>query len=123
MQIEVETLRVILDTQVLPAAFSYHGHLAQGAVAAKSLGVSAPQLEVLNRISGLSTVLQTRRTELEAMIQRLESLKSEEEKAKVYATQISQVMLELRKASDDLEAVIADDFWPLPKYREMLFLG
>ena len=31
-------------------------------------------------------------------------------------------MLELRAAADALEKVVADDRWPLPKYREMLFL-
>ena len=32
-------------------------------------------------------------------------------------------MAELRSACDDLEAVMADGFWPLPKYREMLFIS
>jgi glutamine synthetase type III len=32
-------------------------------------------------------------------------------------------MSELRQISDEVESVIADDYWPLPKYREMLFLS
>ena len=28
----------------------------------------------------------------------------------------------LREVADQLEAVVADDLWPLPKYRELLFL-
>jgi glutamine synthetase len=31
-------------------------------------------------------------------------------------------MAELRKAGDALETVVADDLWPLPTYREMLFM-
>jgi glutamine synthetase len=31
-------------------------------------------------------------------------------------------MLEVRKHSDHLETVVADDLWPLPTYREMLFI-
>ena len=31
-------------------------------------------------------------------------------------------MLELRKAGDKLETIVADDLWPLPTYREMLFI-
>ena len=27
-----------------------------------------------------------------------------------------------RKVADELEVVIADDLWPLPTYREMLFI-
>ena len=28
----------------------------------------------------------------------------------------------VREAADKLERVVADDFWPLPKYQEMLFI-
>jgi glutamine synthetase len=31
-------------------------------------------------------------------------------------------MSELRKAGDKLEGIVADDLWPLPTYREMLFI-
>ena len=31
-------------------------------------------------------------------------------------------MLEIRKAADKLETIVADDLWPLPTYREMLFI-
>ncbi len=30
-------------------------------------------------------------------------------------------MAEVRAASDALELLIGDEYWPLPKYREMLF--
>ena len=31
-------------------------------------------------------------------------------------------MTELRKLGDKLETMVADDLWPLPSYREMLFI-
>jgi glutamine synthetase len=31
-------------------------------------------------------------------------------------------MAELRKHGDKLETIVADDLWPLPTYREMLFI-
>jgi glutamine synthetase len=31
-------------------------------------------------------------------------------------------MLKVRAAADGLEAVVADDMWPLPTYQEMLFI-
>jgi len=30
-------------------------------------------------------------------------------------------MLAVRKIADELEGMVEDDLWPLPKYREMLF--
>ena len=35
---------------------------------------------------------------------------------------ILDAMAELRKVVDGLEKVVPDDCWPLPKYREMLFI-
>jgi glutamine synthetase len=32
-------------------------------------------------------------------------------------------MVELRTHADLLESLVEDDLWPLPKYREMLFLS
>ena len=31
-------------------------------------------------------------------------------------------MADLRKTGDKLETMVADDLWPLPTYREMLFI-
>jgi len=31
-------------------------------------------------------------------------------------------MEEVRKSADRLESLVDDDHWPLPKYREMLFV-
>jgi glutamine synthetase len=41
--------------------------------------------------------------------------------ADVLTSQGADTMAEVRKACDALELCVADDFWPLPKYREMLF--
>ena len=86
-------------------------------------GVAAPQKEVLLRITQLIQSLMGRRTELEKVWSATEALTSETEKAKQLSLGVSQVMLEVRGFSDELEALVADDFWPLPKYREILFLG
>jgi glutamine synthetase len=42
--------------------------------------------------------------------------------AKAARDQILPAMLDVRKAADKLETVVADDLWPLPTYREMLFI-
>ncbi|CAN5612628.1 hypothetical protein BH09MYX1_BH09MYX1_61890 [soil metagenome] len=48
---------------------------------------------------------------------------SEEAKATIFAHDVSTAMVEVRHACDELESIVADDHWPLPKYREMLFLS
>ena len=45
-----------------------------------------------------------------------------EERAKVYFEELKPLMEHIRKHSDALECVISDEYWDLPKYREMLFI-
>ncbi|MCU1293736.1 MAG: Glutamine synthetase type protein, partial [Bryobacterales bacterium] len=121
--IEVDTLRHMVDTQVLPACYAYHSVLATGVAAAKAAGVGAPQGDTLSRMTKLLTDLQSRRTALESAWHKTETLSNEDDKAKHLAKDVSNIMLDVRTACDELESIVADDFWPLPKYREMLFLS
>jgi glutamine synthetase len=122
IQIEMDTLRSMLNTQILPTAYAFHSFLSQGVVAAQAASVPAPQAELLQGLS--QTLIRTleKKTLFEQLIQKLDTLSSEEEKAHLLAYQITQVMTDLRSLSDEMEFMIADDFWPLPKYREMLFM-
>jgi glutamine synthetase len=45
-----------------------------------------------------------------------------EEHMQYCAKTIRPMMDELRKDADALEGEVADDFWPLPTYQEMLFV-
>lgn len=121
--IEADTLRSIVKTQVLPAAVAYSGDLAQAAASAKAVGVSAPQIDALSRLTALIHTLYLREALLQAAIVRVESLPDEGQKAKELSEEVSLLMLEIRTLCDELEATVADDYWPLPKYREMLFLS
>src|SRR5690242_9938518 len=62
MLIEMYTLREIVDTMVLPAAFSYAGELAESAAQAKSAGIKVlPQVAAANDLGALITDLQKHR--------------------------------------------------------------
>jgi len=121
--IEIDTLCSMVETQILPAAYAYHGMLAAAVLHCKSLGTTAPQADVLTRLGALIVSLQTKRTVLEASLHRIEGLSSEEEKAVLLAHDITLAMSDVRQVCDKLESIVADDYWPLPKYREMLFLS
>jgi glutamine synthetase len=121
MMIEVDTLRTMIDTQVLPSCYAYANVLASTATAFKDLGVDAPSS--LKKLGTLTTNLQKKREDLEKSYHKVETLSSEEEKAKHLSLEISTLMADVRAIMDELEAIVADDYWPLPKYREMLFLS
>jgi glutamine synthetase len=121
--IEGETLQSIVETQILPAAYQYSTVLAEGVAAAKSVGLQAPQTEVLSKLYQVLGSAQTELKKLERTIAQIQSMESEEAKADKIAADLKPTMDALRKECDQLETMVADDYWPLPKYREMLFLA
>ncbi|MDQ3998331.1 MAG: glutamine synthetase type III, partial [Gemmatimonadota bacterium] len=123
MLIELYTLREMVDTLVLPAAYEYAGQLGESAANAKTAGIKVvPQVQAANRIGALITELEEGRTALLEVIARAEGMHDEpEELAEFLTSEGADRMADVRKASDALELVVSDDVWPLPKYREMLF--
>ena len=45
----------------------------------------------------------------------------EAKKMSALASEVQPLAVALREACDEAEKLVADELWPLPKYREMLF--
>ena len=121
--IEMHTQQQMVDTMVLPAAYSYVGSLASAAAQAKAAGITPiPQVAAASRIGGLIEKLEAARSTLIDVLARAESLhEAPEKQAAVLTAEGKQAMADVREHCDALELVVGDDQWPLPKYREMLF--
>ncbi len=124
LSIEVDTLLHMVDTMITPAALTYHGVLAQGAASARAAGFQlVPQTEAADRVARLVQLLGERRKHLVEAFGKANAAASEEAKATIFAHEVSTAMVEVRHVCDELESIVSDDLWPLPKYREMLFLS
>jgi glutamine synthetase len=123
MLIEMHTMREMVDTLVLPAAFEYSGQLAEAAAQAKAAGIKAiPQIEAANKLGASIADLQKQRATLGKVIDKAEAMHDDLVKqAELLTADGADAMHEVRRCSDALELSVADDSWPLPKYREMLF--
>jgi len=123
MLIELTMLREMVDTMVLPACFAYCAMLVESASNAKNAGIAViPQTETANRVARLIQQLQTRRNELVKVIEQAEGMHDAPEKqARLLTSDGAERMAEVRDSCDTLELVVADEQWPLPKYREILF--
>jgi glutamine synthetase len=123
MLIELHTLREIVDTMVLPAAFDYAGDLANAAAQAKSAGIkNIPQVTAANDLGALITDLQKHRTALGKVMDKAEAMHDDVVKqAELLTASGADTMAEVRKCCDAIELAVSDNCWPLPKYREMLF--
>jgi len=104
---------------ILPAAIRYQTELAQNVATMKAAGfpaetsllaeVSAPIADLTAAIAGLKAALATH---VEGSF--AEALHARDE--------LLPAMDAVRAAADALEAIVADDLWPLPTYQEMLFI-
>ncbi len=121
--IEMHTMREMVDTLILPAVYEYHGSLAKSAADAKAAGIKEiPQIDRANEIGRMAKDLKLRRDALLRVAEKAESLHHTPEKcAQLITNGGAEAMASVREVSDALELLVADNLWPLPKYREMLF--
>ncbi len=117
---EAQSAIQIAKTMILPAAYRYQGELVGTAHKLKDLGktVHIGTLDTLTTLVG----------ELEGAIIALEKAAGhhgggdiQAEVAHFHGTVIP-AMVALREVADQLESILPDDLWPLPTYREMLFI-
>jgi len=115
VNIEGETTEWIAQTQILPAAVKYLRDL--GSVTIKSRAVESTATEVAQVADELYDALQTLREQNAA-------LGGEEvhEKAHHMRDHVLPAMQDVRTAADKLERIISEEHWPLPSYRQMLFV-
>ena len=60
--------------------------------------------------------------ELQSVAEKAGKIGDLEKHAHALAEQVVPAMVAVREVSDRLEEMVADEFWTLPKYSEMLFL-
>jgi glutamine synthetase len=128
---EVYTKTVIIEgniasfmakTQILPAALRYQTEMAEAVNTGKTAGVDVvTQLEELKILSSTVAALQKGIASLDKALHHHPEGDAYGH-AKYARDSILPAMAETRKAADKLESIVADDLWPLPTYREMLFI-
>lgn len=128
--IEAQMTLEIGRTQIVPAALDYQIKLTQGIGALRAcLGDHADtegQELMLERVSrhlgDLLIALDRLEEELNKKNRKGRATGTPLEEAKFYRNQIIPVMDACRAEGDALEGIVDDSLWPLPKYRELLWL-
>jgi len=128
--LEAETVIELVYTYVVPAAerqIEVTGAAWSRLSAFRSAGlVAAAKSDPLgdrakDLVSGLEKLLGLTRG-LSAKLEELDGVHDEAKRARRLADEVRPVMAEVRAAADGLEAIVDDEVWNLPKYREMLFV-
>jgi len=131
LEIEANTLKEMVNASVVPAGYRYEKLLArtlQELVALKktadlALDAGALKDKKEHLIEVVSKIYYVRRNALEMDKLLAKAQKTNDEKrAELYFKELKPLMEHIRKHVDELECVVPDDAWELPKYREMLFI-
>ena len=122
VNIEGETAADMAATMILPAAVSYLNDLLAAADRGKSLGIgSNGVVETARQVSG---VLDDLRGSLDELNRQNEELGGDDVKSKSYHMRdhVIPAMAAVRASVDRLERLVPESYWPLPRYRDMLFV-
>ncbi|MGV8081804.1 MAG: glutamine synthetase III [Syntrophales bacterium] len=127
LSIEAKCLQNICLNQIIPAATSYQNRLAETILRTReALGKGADlaaQQDLLKKLAALVNRIYAGNQEILAGIEKASAIHDEQKKAEMLCDKVKVRMNELRESVDELEGIVDDELWPLPKFWEMLFIS
>ena len=121
INIEAQLMVLMANRYILPAAFEYQKQVGESVAAARAGGVPSKEgKKVLAQIVKLTDAFRVQTEKLAAALDHNST--SSEKHAKYMRDVIVPGMVKLRDIGDQIEVVVPHAVWPLPTYREMLFV-
>lgn len=129
IQIEARVLGDLAMNHILPLASRYQSLLLDNVSkistifsADEAKSMTEQDRAIIKTIANHISEIAKKTTELISARKVANKIESEREKAIAYHDTVIPVMDELRSHIDDLEMIVDDEMWTLPKYRELLFI-
>ena len=129
IQIEARVLGDLAMNHIVPVAIGYQSKLIdnvykmKGLFCAEEAGkLSAENLAIIREISERTAYI---KDHVDAMVEARKvanKIEGERAKAVAYHDTIAPMLEQIRYHIDKLELIVDDQMWPLPKYRELLFI-
>jgi len=123
IQIEARVLGDITMNHIIPVASKYEAVLLDKAYKMKELGIKFDSdVELIRDIQLHTSALQKLVADMVDARRVANRIEDQREKAIKYHDTVAVYFDEIRDHIDKMEEVIDDQLWPLPKYRELLFI-
>ncbi|MDX1670716.1 MAG: glutamine synthetase III [Balneolaceae bacterium] len=123
INIEADTTESMAKTMIYPAAVRYLNELAENVTKIDGLGLATTgPSAMLNKINEGLNDLNKALEDLREAVVSTSNGEDVVDKATLVKDRVIPAMNEIRDSVDYLERHVADDYWPLPIYREMLFI-
>ena len=129
IQIEARIFGDLCLNHVVPVALRYQNQLLENVARIQQLFpaeqakvMNATNVAIIERISAHSSYIVEHVQSLISARKVANRLGNEREKAISYHDNVAPLIEDIRRHVDKLEMIVDDELWPLPKYREMLFI-
>ena len=127
--IEAKVLSDLTTNHIIPVAINYQNILLNNVRSLKEIygeskykKMAASQLNLIERISTDISSAEAGVIELDALEEKVSRMEMGREAAVAYHDEIAPMLTKIRSHVDSLEMMVDDQMWPLPKYRELLFI-
>jgi glutamine synthetase len=130
IQIESRMLGDMAGNHIVPTAISYQNKLIQNVQGLKEVlpekvyaKLAKDQLQMIEQISQYISTIISEKDNMIAERKKCNKLENTRDLAIAYCEKVIPYFEKIRYACDKLELLVDDELWPLPKYRELLFMG
>ena len=129
IQIEARVIGDLATNHIIPLALKYQNVLIENVKGLRDVldsktfvKLSKNQLQSIKEISEHVSEIKSLILSMVGKKETVNAIEDIEAKAIAYATEILPYFSQIRGHVDQLEMLVDDDLWPLPKYRELLFI-
>lgn len=129
IQIESRIIAEMVNNQIIPAALNYQKGLIESVKGMKDIMSAAEfkkysesQMDLIKEISDRVSLIKNEAVLMTEERKKANNLDSAKKQANAYNEKVKAYFDSIRYNVDKLEAIVDDAQWPLPKYREMLYL-
>lgn len=124
INIEVNVMLDLFYSMIYPSAVRYQKDLAKSIEAVLAAGSKSSALKAQEeRLHDLIELISDALYEAEGLKEERDKALKSSKKGELFGEKVLEKGFLLREAVDKLETVVDDNIWPLPKYREILFLS
>ena len=129
LQIEARVLGDLAINHIIPTAINYQNILINNVRGLKDVvdeelfnDLAEVQLESITKISRHIKAIRRNVSDMVSKRKLANKLTDEIDKAQAYSNDVRPCLESVRYDIDKLELIVDDEMWPLPKYRELLFV-
>ncbi len=128
IQIESRVLGDLVMNKIIPTAIRYQTSLIENVNGLKTLfseteykKLASARIEMIKTISSHISEIKAKVIEMTEARKVANRIENEREKAMEYSKTVGPYLEDIRYHVDQLELIVDDEMWPMPKYRELLF--